>query len=118
MAKDTRNTHSSLATCRNTLRTLIAVPQRSRNWVQIVFLFFCISGLSFNISTTASAFFARMLAMPQAHALAILSGIFLFFWLAAQAILWTIGVGALGRMLQGRAMTLNEALSDLFLRRA
>ena len=42
----------------------------------------------------------------------------LFFWLAAQAILWTIGVGALGRMLRGKAMTLNEALSDLFLRRA
>ena len=118
MTRDKGKPHLTLVTCRNSLRAAIAVPQRSRNWVQIVFLAFCISGLSFNISTTASAFFARMLAMPQAHAFAIATGIFLFFWLAAQAILWAIGVGALGRLLRGRAMTLNEALTDLFLRRA
>lgn len=118
MTKEKGKPNLTLVTCRNSLRAAIAVPQRSRNWVQILFLGFCISGLSFNISSTAVAFFARMLAMPQAHAMAIAAGVFLFFWLATQAILWAIGVGALGRMLRGRAMTLGEALGDLFLRRA
>ena len=118
MAKPVANVNASPVTCRASLRAAIAVPQRSRNWVQIAFLGFCIAGLSFNISTTAAAFFSRMLAMPQANALAVATGIFLFFWLATQAILWTIGVGALGRLLRGKAMTLNEAMSDLFLRRA
>ena len=117
MAKPIANENAPPVSCRNTLRAAIAVPQASRNWVQIVFMTFCLSGLSFNISATASAFFARMLAMPQAQGIAILSGIFLFFWLATQAIAWAIGIGALGRMLRGRAMTLNEALTDLFLRR-
>lgn len=118
MTKGKGKPNLTLVTCRSSLRAAIAVPQRSRNWVQILFLGFCIAGLSFNISSTASAFFARMLAMPQAQVLAVATGVFLFFWLATQAIIWTIGVGALGRMLRGRAMTLGEALGDLFLRRA
>lgn len=108
----------TIATCRNTLRAAIVAPPKKRNWVQITLTSFCLGGLSFNIAATASAFLARMLAMPQAQPLAALAGIFLFFWLAAQAIFWVSGVGVLGRLLSGRVLTVREGLDDLYLHRS
>lgn len=106
------------ANCRNTLRATISAPNPRRNWVQILLLSFCMTGLAFNILTTMSAFTTRLMALPQSKLVFLASGAFLFFWMMAQIILWLTGVGVLGRLLRGRAMTLREGLDDLFLRRA
>ena len=109
--------NTTIATCRNTLRAAIMAAPRNRNWVQIALMTFCMAGLSFNIATTTSAVLARMLAMPQAQPLAVVTGVFLFFWLAAQAVFWVTGVGVLGRLVTARAMTFREGLDDLLLHR-
>ena len=113
-----RDQLQSTANCRNTLRAAISAPHQRRNWVQILMLGFCMTGLAFNILTTLTAFTTRLMALPQSKLVFLATGAFLFFWMMAQIILWLTGIGVLGRMLRGRAMTLREGLDDLFLRRA
>lgn len=112
-----RDQLQNTANCRNTLRAAITAPNPRRNWVQIMLLSFCMTGLAFNILTTMNAFSARLMVLPQSKLIFLASGAFLFFWMMTQVILWLTGIGVLGRMLRGRAMTLREGLDDLFLHR-
>ena len=107
------------ANCRTSLRAAIASPHhKRRNWVQICLVAFCLAGLGFNISATVSAFARHMASFAQGQSLSTLLAIFLFFWLATQAILWVTGIGVLNRLLKGRVLTLREGLDDLFLHRS
>lgn len=102
--------------CRTSLRTAIIQSRaRRRNFVQIFLVSFCLVGLVFNISATATTLTDKLATLnalaPGAWA------VFLFFWLATQTVISLFGAGALARLATGRALSLREALDDILLHR-
>ncbi|MEM9059528.1 MAG: hypothetical protein AAGD13_03625 [Pseudomonadota bacterium] len=104
--------------CRTSLRSAITESAHARrNWVQIVLICFCMSGMVFNIANTATTLTGKLVD-PSGLSIALgVWTIFLFFWLATQVVVWLFGAGALGRLVTGRALSLREALDDMLLHR-
>lgn len=108
-------TDQQQAACRASLRAAIVRRPRSRNWLQIGLCTFGLAGLATNIAATGGAV-GKVMLIAATGLLGFAKLGFLFFWLAAQVVLWTIGAGVLGRLVSGRAMTMREAADDILTR--
>lgn len=104
----------SIANCRRSLRAAIAHKPRRRNWVQIGLCAFGMAGLASNLSGTAAGVLKAIGVGAGLVGFAKL--VFLFFWLAAQIVLWLMALGVLGRLVAGRALTIREAADDMLTR--
>ena len=108
-------TDQQQAACRHSLRAAIVRRPQARNWLQIGLCTFGLAGLATNLSATGGAVAkTMMIATTGLFGFAKLG--FLFFWLAAQVVMWLIGAGVLGRLVSGRAMTMREAADDILTR--
>lgn len=113
--QNARSNHQTAASCRHTLRAAIKSRSRRRNWLQIGLCTFGLAGLATNVSATGGALGKTML-ISATGALGFAKLAFLFFWLAAQVVIWLIGAGVLGRLVGGRALTMREAAEDVLVR--
>ena len=102
-------------TCRQSLRAAIIRTSRRRNWVQVGLCTFGLAGLGTNIAATGLGV-GKTMALAAGGVLAFAKLVFLFYWLAAQILLWLLAVGVLGRLLSGRALTMREAADGLLSR--
>ena len=105
---------NSRPNCRQSLRAAIADKPRRRNWVQIGLCGFGMAGLATNISATGAGVVKSMGFAAGVIGFAKL--VFLFYWLAAQVVLWLIAVAVFGRLVSGRAMTMREAADEILIR--